>query len=144
MKKKNVHNLKWATAHLSRRLGAGRWGAQAWALGWALGERACGRRWACVGERSRQLGAPAPGAAGAQACGVDGARGRQGARVAGAQDGRCAGGRRSGVRGMRGRARGRDAAGRAELAGHKRCARGHARPGRGLGAGWVCWLGQLG
>ena len=25
-----------------------------------------------------------------------------------------------------------------------RSARGHARPGRGLGAGWVCWLGQVG
>ena len=67
-KKKNVQNLKGATAHLSRRLGAGalgagRWGAQAWALGrwagrWALG--VLGR----AGRRCRQLGARARGAAG--------------------------------------------------------------------------------
>ena len=37
-------------------------------------------------------------------------------------------------------ARARGAAGRAELAGHRRCARGHARPGSGL----VHWLGQFG
>ena len=92
-----------------------------------------------AGGRCRQLGAQVRGAAGARACGADGARGRQGSRAAGAQ-----GGRRAGARDMRGRAHGRGAAGRAELAGHRRCARGHARPGRGLGAGWVCWLGQLG
>ena len=115
IEKKNVQNLKWATAHMSRRLGVGRWGAQAWALGvgregvWqALGVR--GR----VGGRCRQLGARA--------------------RAAGAR----------GMRGRARRVRGRGAAGRAELAGHRRCARGHARLGRGLGAGWVCWLGQLG
>ena len=53
--KKDVQNLKGATAHLSRRLGAGalgRWGAQAWALGrwagrWARGRVAgAGRAWA--------------------------------------------------------------------------------------------------
>ena len=107
-------------------LGAGREGV--WQ---ALGMR--GR----AGRRCRQLGARARGAAGALACGADGARGRQGALAVGAQGGKCAGGRRAGARVMRGKARGRGAAGRAELAGHRRCARGHARPGRGL----VRWLG---
>ena len=53
---------------------------------------------------------------------------------------RAASARAAGTRGMRGRARGRGAAGRAELARHRRCVRGHARPGRGL----VHWLGQFG
>ena len=68
-------------------------------------------------------------------------------RVVGSQGGRCAGGWHAGARGMRGKVRktrGKGAVGRAELVGHRCCARGHARPRRGLGAGWVCWLGQLG
>ena len=79
----------------------------------------------CAGGRCRQLGARARGAA--RRAGV---RSRRGARQAG----------RASAWGMRGRG----AARRAELAGHRPCARGHARPGRCLGAGWVCWLGQLG
>ena len=95
--------------------------AQAWAQG----------RWAGV---RGALGWRAWGARQGRAVGV--ARGRQGARAAGAQGGRCSGSRRAGARGMRGRG----AAGRAELERHRRCARGHARPGRGLGA-WA-GLGQ--
>ena len=34
-KKKSMQNLKWATAHLSRRLGAGLGVAAGWVLGWA-------------------------------------------------------------------------------------------------------------
>ena len=34
-KKKGMQNLKWATAHLSKRLGAGLGVAAGWALGWA-------------------------------------------------------------------------------------------------------------
>ena len=33
---------------------------------------------------------------------------------------------------------------RPRLLRHGASARGHARPGRGLGAGWACWLGQPG
>ena len=91
--------------------------------------------WACVGRRAGVRGAQgwrAWDARQGRAAGV--ARGR-GARQAGQ-----ASGRRAGARGMRGRARGargRGAAGRAELARHRRCARGHARPGRGLGVAWA-------
>ena len=35
------------------------------------------------------------------------------------------------------------AATRPRLLRHGASARGHARPRRGLGAWWVCWLGQL-
>ena len=53
----------------------GRWGAQAWALGpWAgrlaLGERACGRRWTCVGARAGAVGSWARGRAAQRACGA--------------------------------------------------------------------------
>ena len=90
--KKNVQNLKGATAHSSRRLGAGarrrgRWGARLGAgregVWQELGVR--GR----AGRRCRQLGARARGAL---------ARGRQGARAAGAQGGGRAGHARQGAR----------------------------------------------
>ena len=88
-----------------------------------------------AGRRYRQLGARAHGRAEQMGRAAGRARERQAHRAAGA--------RAAGARGMRGRARrarGRGAAGRAELAGHRRCARSHARPGRGL----VHWLGQFG
>ena len=71
-----VQNLKWATAHLSRRLGAralGRAGVGAGREGvWqALGVRGC------AGGRCRQLGVRAQGAAGVQSWR---ARGRLGER----------------------------------------------------------------
>ena len=76
MKKKNVQNLKWATAHLSRRLGVGREGV-----------------WQALGVRGRALqAARRVGAAGARACGADGGR-AAGARARGA----CAAGRAAGA-----------------------------------------------
>ena len=85
-----VQNLKWATAHLSRRLGAGalgagalgRAGVGAGALGWALGTgregvwQALGVR-GRAGGRCRQLGARAQGATGLRSWPV---RGRRSAR----------------------------------------------------------------
>ena len=53
--------------------GAGSWGAQAW----ALGERVCGKRWACLGARAGAAGARAQGAA------AGWARGRVSGRAAG-------------------------------------------------------------
>ena len=98
-------------------------------------------RWA--DGRCRQQGARERGAAGERACGADGARGRQGVRAAGAQGGRCEGGRRVGVQGMRGRAAGRAVG--ALLGARSSQGTGAVRAAmHGLGAGWVCWLGQLG
>ena len=50
------------------------------ALGWALGERAGGRRWACVGARAGAAGSWARGRKAQQACGAGG-RTAGGARV---------------------------------------------------------------
>ena len=80
-KKKNLQNLKWATAHLSRRLGAGarrrgRWGAGLGAGCWARGRVAGG--WARAGSGMTR----ALQATGARACGAGGGRVR-GARQAG-------------------------------------------------------------
>ena len=90
----------------------GRWAGRAWGAGLA-----CVGRWAGVrgtlGRGARQ-GRAAGRARERQACGRAG-HARHGAR--GARQGRCW-------------ARGRGAVGRAELARHRRCARGHARPGR--------------
>ena len=125
-----LQNLR-ATAHLSRQLGRwgawalGRWGAGAlvrWGAGaWALGERVCGRRWACVGARAGAAGARAQRQA-ELAAGWASGNSAQGAR--GAQ---ATGGRRAGRHGLGAQGR---AAGRTVRA-------GHGRPGRGLGAGWV-------
>ena len=65
---------------------------------------------------------------------------------------RAAGGRTCWARGMSGRRVRGDTAmlacdtaeGLLRHGASARSARGHARPGRGLGVGWVCWLGQLG
>ena len=97
-----------------------RWGAQAW----ALGERACGRRWACVGARAGAAGSWAQRQAESAAGWVSGssAQGAQGTRGAQATGGVGAQGRAAGCT----------------------VRVGHGRPGRGLGAGWVRRLGQLG
>ena len=102
----------------------GHWGAQAWALGRAgvgaggAGERACGRRWACVGARA---GARAQGAA------AGGARARLGERQQ--REGRAGDGRQ---------ARGQACRGRAGAHGWEHGARGArpawAWPGRWMGA----------
>ena len=91
IEKKNVQNLKWATAHLSRRLGAGarrreRWGAGLGAGSWARGRVAgAGRAWA----RRRALQAVRRPGAGRSGCA--GVRSRRGARQAGRTSGRRTG-----------------------------------------------------
>ena len=124
-KKKILQNLKWATAHLSRRLGAGalgRAGVGAGALGWALGERACGRR---LGARWEWHGT---GAAGNGRAGVRSRRGACAGRAAGGAQALGAGaGRAQGTRQARGLGAGRAA-----------WALG-ARPGR-LGWPWAVHL----
>ena len=101
-------------------MGAGRW---------ALGERACGRRWACVGARAQ-------GAAAGRARGRLGERQQHAGRAAGWARGSSAQGAR-GVQATGGRRASRHGVGAQGRA-------GHGRPGRGLGAGWVRRLGQLG
>ena len=116
-KKISVQNLKWATAHLSRRLGA-RLGARNSDTARRRGARHAGTAqaaWAC-----------GPGASGRWGAG----RWALGRRARGALRQRAAGAGRHGV-GAQGRAAGRTV--RA----------GHGLPGRGLGAGWVRRLGQF-
>ena len=130
------------TERLGSRRAQGRWGAgeragartgRAWGAQmvdgrWALGERARCRRTGRAGH--------AVGAAGARGAGGRwaGARQGRGSSAQGARGEQATGGRRSGRHGV-------GAQGRA--AGHT-VRVGHGRPGRGLGAGWVRRLGQLG
>ena len=157
-----------ARARQQARAGArrhGRWGAQACALrhagmgagalGWALGERVCGRRWACVGARAGAAGSWACERRVQQACGVGGARGRLGelqqarggrqqAWGATAGAGRCS--RRGALQQARGAAAGagccswrgvrQQARGAQQARGHGMDARGRAAgAGRGAGGG---------
>ena len=112
-----VQNLKWATAHLSRRLGAGQ---RRGALGWGAGRAQAGTagvlgRWAW--RASRRAWARGQAQAGGSSARAQRARGRARQLGAGARGAAGRGNRR-------GRARG-------------------ARPGRGwaLGAAWA-GLGQ--
>ena len=123
-----VQNLKWATAHLSRRLGAG------------LGCWAC-RRWAGAGRargvRGQRRGALGWGAGRAQA-GTAGVRGRWAWRA----------GRRAWAPGHEqagcSSARAQWARGRARQAGRRRAGRERqARRGRAGRAAWA-WPGRLG
>ena len=82
----------------------GRAGVGAGALGWALGERACGRRWACVGARAGAASSWARGRKAQRVCGA-------GRRAAGGARGRL--GERQQARGARQQARGRPRQGRA-------------------------------
>ena len=134
-----VQNLKWATAHLSRRLGAGalgagRWGAQAWALGHWAG------RWA----RGRVPGAQRAWAHGRalQAAGPAGARRSERAELAGARQAERAQAER--VQAERAQAE-RGKAGRA-AAGARGRAAGASRGGRlgGQCAPGCAQLGQVG
>ena len=129
-----VQNLKWATAYLSRRLGAGLGARHSdTARSRAGGARHAGGRWAY---RARaRLGVLGAGAAGDGACRASGCAGRAGARSAGA--GRSAGGQaaaRVAGAGMGARGTGRE---RAERAAWVRGARCLGVPVR---AGWACWL----
>ena len=105
-----------------------------WAGRWALGERACGRRWACVGARA--------GAAGSWACGralqVAG-RAAAGARGAAAGARGAAAGARGAAAGAQARAAG---AGRGTLGGRLggQCAPGCAQLGQ---VGVLCTLTQF-
>ena len=125
MKKKMVQNLKWATTHLSRRLGAG------------LGARHSDTARRCAGEaRGKQARRRRHGRAGARALGrwERRASGRAGhARQADAGQAR---GRRARAAGARhGRAVGRHA-GRGRRVGHGRLG--------GLGGAWACsWANGL-
>ena len=131
-----VQNLKWATAHLSRRLGAG--------LGARHSDTARGRAgWARGTQVGAGLGTQVGAGLGAQvgagrAC-VVGVQGRARARL-GVLDARAvgAGARRAAARaagaGMGARGAGRE---RAECAAWARGARGLGLPMR---AGWACWL----
>ena len=128
--KKNVQNLKWATAHLSRRLGAGarrrgRWGAGLGAGRWArrAGSRRGSRRWGARARCGRaRTGAGREGTVWACADGR-GARGR--ARQARRAAGAGAWGKRAGGRAWQERTAGRRGAREAHDVGAR-------------GAAWAC------
>ena len=135
MEKKNVQNLKWATAHLSR--GAGRWGAGRWGAGvrrrgrWA--RSAGSRRWGVRGRaRGARTGAGGTdGRAGRGRRGATGkARTRGGARQALA---RGAGERAA----RRGRSERQAGAGRVRRTAWARGVRGPGMPGHAWCTGWA-------
>ena len=133
--------VHWARSRRRR----GRWGTLGAQQALGLAGRQARGRWASWRWRVARAGALQAGGRAGRAAGARGASGK-GAR--GARQERQALGRAGGDTTMLecDTAEG-PAATRPQLLRHgasARSARGHARPGRDLGAGWAYWLGQLG
>ena len=113
-------------------MGAGRWAQRALGAR-VLGERACGRRWACVGARVGAAGSWTRGRRAQRQAerAAGGARGRRSAR----QAGRAAAARRArGARRQRAASAGRHGVGAQGRAAGRTERAGHGRPGRWMGA----------